>query len=221
MKLFDFSKSYEEMGQTNKLLVIILLLMAVALTVQSYLLATRHERIILMPPYLDKKMEVAWNSANQAYYEAFAYQVATLIGNVTPQNLKFVTDYLGLVMSAEVYSRVKPQLQAYGSDESFKRGTVFSYFTPTAVRFEDKVNKVFVSGFLNTTPMAMSTAPGSNKIVAKAVTYEMAFKMYNGRPLIVGFDSYEGNKPHTQEWLKQNQRAEEARAAKEKEQETK
>lgn len=221
MRLLDFSKSYEEMGQTNKMLVFILVFMAIAMAVQSFILATRHERIVLVPPYLDKRMEISWNSANKNYYEAVAGQVATMIGNVTPQNLKFVTDHLALVMSPKVYAVVKPQLQAYGDNESFKRGTVFSYFTITAIRFEDKVNKVFVSGFLNTTPMAMSTAPGSNKIEAQPVTYEMAFQMNNGRPVIVAFDSYPGHKPKTQDWLRQNQRAEDARAAKEKEQETK
>lgn len=206
MKLQDISRSYEALGQSNRMLMVTALCLAISLVCMSFILLTRHERVVLVPSYIDQRMEVSWNSANQAYYKSFAVQVAMLIGNVTPGTLKFTTDYLGMVMSAEVYSKVKPQLTAYGKDESFLRGTVFSYFTVQALHFEDKVNKVFVTGFLNSSPMQIATGPGASRIETKQVTYEMQFKMSNGRPLIVAFDSYPGNQPRTQEWLKRNQR---------------
>lgn len=209
MKFDVFNKSFEEMGQSNKLLLAIVLVLAMAVLLQGFMMLTRRETVVLVPPYIDKRMEVAWNKSNRAYYEAFAVQIATMVGNISPQNLDFVVDYLGIVMSSQVYMQVKPQLLAYGEDPGFKRGTVFTYFTPTAVRFEDQVNKFFVSGFLNSAPMQVSTMPGANRMDSKAITYEMQFNMHNGRPVVIAFQSYEGHKPRTQEWQKNNERRQE------------
>lgn len=218
MKLSNFSKSYDALGESNRMLLVIAVSLSVALACLSVVLLNRHERVVLVPSYIDQKMEVSWNSANQAYYKSLGVNVAMLIGNVTPGTLKFTTDYLGMVMSADIYAKVKPQLTAYGGEDSFKRGTVFTYFTVQTVFFEDKVNKVFVTGFLNTSPMEVASETGASRIAVKQVTYEMQFKMANGRPLIVGFDSYEGNKPKTQEWLKRNHKRLEAMAENAKEQ---
>ena len=197
------------MGQSNKMLLGVVIILALVVLLQTFMMTTRHERIVLVPPYIDKRMEVAWDKSNRHYYEAFAVQIATLVGNISPQNLNFVVDYLGILMSKTVYMQVKPQLLAYGEDPGFKRGTVFTYFTPNAVRFEDQVNKFFVSGFMHTAPMQVSTMPGANRIQSKAVTYEMQFNMHNGRPVVISFESYEGNKPRTQEWHKNNDRHQE------------
>lgn len=209
MKMENMKKSYDEITSTNKLLLLSVVFLSIAVSLLVMYQATRHTRIVMVPPYIDKRLEVSWNSANQAYYKSMGLQIANMIGNVTPQTIRFVTDSLALYMSKDVYAQVKPQLSTYAEDESFKRGTTFSYFTPQSVRYEDKVDKVFVTGHLVTTPMVVN--PGQNRAVSKIVTYEMAFIMNNGRPIVTAFDSYEGNRIHSQEWLRKNEKVLEAK----------
>lgn len=214
MKLGIFSRSYEEMGQSNKMLLFAVLALSIAVLMLAWKTLGSHDRIVLTPPYIDGKMEIAWNSANQNYFKGLSFSIATNVGNITPDTSTFVLDNLALLMSKDVYSRVKPQILAYINDEAFKRGTVFSYFSPTRVYYEDKVDKVFVTGILTTEAMSVSSESSGRRMTTKAVTYEMKWAMNNGRPVMTEFNSYEGKTPRTSDWLRKNEKRLEEEAKK-------
>lgn len=189
----------------------------VALSVTVLVLAVmafqNRERVIIMPPHIDKRVEIAWNSANEAYYKGFAVYIASMLGNVTPNSMNFVIDSMKWIMEPKVFVGVSTKLMALSRDPLFLRNNSANYFVPGKITYEAELNKVFVSGAIVNTNFKSAEdviGDGANSAKSKvapnaeAVTYEMVFRMVDGRPQVTEFTSYPGEQPHTQKWLSQN-----------------
>jgi conjugal transfer pilus assembly protein TraE len=156
---------------------------------------TMHERIVLVPPVLEHKADVSWNSANEEYYKSVGLYFAVLIGNITPSNVNFVSKTLASLLDPEIYEQVKVKLKSYSEDLGMNSSNVVNFFSPKNVVFEKDTNKVFVNGTLTT------TSSGGNPHF-REVVYELSIEIRNGLPIITSLDSYEGTEGHTLEWIK-------------------
>lgn len=160
-----------------------------------------HERVTLVPPQLDKQAEISWNSADANYMKAFGLYVASMVGNITPKNVKLTADAIGAHLDAEIYAPVRSQILSLANDETFQRSNAMNYFAPSSVTYEvdeQKRNKVFVVGTLTTVGFNQNdnTRPDGNPVV-----YEIGVKIQAGRPIITSFTSYQGKQPHTAKWV--------------------
>ena len=156
-------------------------------------LGDQHERIVLVPPDLDQRAQIAWESANQEYIKSFAMYMATLIGNLQPKTSATVLDSISIFLRPTVYSSVRTQLLRVLEDPVFRSsGSVFS-FMPQAIRYEPETRRAFVSG-------RITTLTGGGDKYTKAVTYEMTVQIRQGRPYVLHFTSYDDLKPHTARW---------------------
>jgi conjugal transfer pilus assembly protein TraE len=213
MDFSRFGKNWDLALRNNAGLLIANVLMAVALSVTSVLAFYNRERIVLVPPRLDDKMTVAWNNAGAEYFKAFGLFVATLLGNITPANSKFVADQLSTFIEPKLYAPIRTQVLAYADDPRFARAASFNYFSPQKVAWEPATSKVFVLG---TITMSSFNPQISGPYEYRTVVYEFQFSMNDGRPLIVDFNSYPGTEARTLAWIEKNQRTLE-REAKERE----
>lgn len=154
---------------------------------------TRHERIVIVPAGLSTKATLEWTSADASYYKAFGLFIATLIGNITPHNVKFVSDALSPYMGSAVYSDVRKRLLSIAETEQFRDSAAATRFIPASVVYEPDTHKVFVQG-----QMIITTAVSSKQ---NELVYEMTLVMRNGQPTVDNITSYEGIDMHTQEWI--------------------
>lgn len=176
--------------------VILALLLFVAVT--EMLSVKDKERIALVPPYLNEKMSVGWNSASENYYKSFGLYFATLVGNITPSNVDFVIDILSTFLAPEIYTSIKPKLIALSKDAVFRESGGTSAFHSSHIDYEPETSKVFVMGTMTTASYA-KTQPE-----LKTVVYEMAIHIKDGLPNITYLDSYEGAQPRTLKWMAAN-----------------
>lgn len=141
-------------------------------------------------------------AASPEYYKGWAFYVANLIGNITPENLSFVISRLSEIFSPKIFPVVKSHLLAMGRDPAFNSATSLSYFAPSRAIWEPGTKKVFVTGrYVNTTATQAGSYDRSQNVVL-----EFIFTMIDGRPLLVHFSSYEGTQPHTLAWRKTHDR---------------
>lgn len=203
MNLTRLGKNWDFALRNNSVLLATNIFLAIALTVTSVLAFFNRERVVLVPPRLDEKMVVAWNNAGAEYFKAFGVFVATLLGNITPANSKFVADQLSVFIEPKLYAPIRTQVLAYADDPRFARAASFNYFSPTKVVWEPATAKVFVLG---TITMSSFNPQISGMYEYRTVVYEFKFVMNDGRPLIVEFNSYPGGEARTLAWIEKNQR---------------
>ena len=100
--------------------------------------------MILIPPGLSEKSEIAKNKASEGYKKAWGMYTATLIGNVTPENADFVLDSFSGMVTGEIRSIVTEQIAQ--ELDTLKQEKVSSTFEIVRVTYEPESDKVFVTG---------------------------------------------------------------------------
>lgn len=202
MKLPKMSANWSIAALNNRGLLVSNIALAFTVVILGVLAFNQRERVVLVPPHLDQRVEVSWNAATANYYKGWGMYVATLMGNLTPKNVKFTADVLGPMFTPEVYAPIRSKMLALLDDPNFARANAFNFFTPQQNIYEPELNRVFVTGFLVTS--AYNYVTSGSAADTKPVVYEMDFRMQLGLPIITRFDSYEGSQPHTQLWLSKN-----------------
>lgn len=203
MKMSILGQTLELAIRNNIVLLVANVLMAICLVMSVAVNLSVHERIVLVPPYMDKKMDVSWKSANADYYKAWGLYATTLVGNVTPKTVNFVADAIGFLLHPSIYPKIRAQIKSLADDPVFQKANAINYFVPHDITYEvdaDKKQKVFVAGQLITSSFEAPNALTGARSDYKSVIYEMTFESSDGRPVIVDMTSYPGNQPHTIKW---------------------
>lgn len=139
--------------------------------------------IVLIPPNLSEKAEVAKNKASEGYKKAWAVYVATLIGNVTPENADFVLDSFTGMVTGEIRGIVAEQIAQ--ELDTLKQEKVSSSFEIVRVTYEPETDKVFVTGRNRMTGAGGKTSPTEQ-------TFEFKIDVKQYSPIITHMASYEG-----------------------------
>lgn len=166
-----------------------------------YASMTTHERIVVVPPGVNQTTSVGWADADATYYKSFGMFVATLIGNITPANVDFVSKSLSGYMDSAVYSDVRKKMIALAGSREFRESAGATKFVPTAIAYEPDTHKVFVAG-----QMAVMNAQSSVQ-TSEDLTYEMTIRIREGQPVITAISSYSGLDPHDNGWIKRQAEA--------------
>jgi conjugal transfer pilus assembly protein TraE len=195
MLIDKFKRKAKEATTVNAVLLTVALASTASTVFLSAKIASQHERIVLTPPHVHERMEVAWNSASAEYYKSFGLYVAGLVGNITPKNVDFITDVLSGFLHSSIYADVRTKLKAMSEDPVFRDSGAYSYFMPEQIIYEPDTSKVFVVGNVMLGTAARQPRP-------EAIVYELMIRMENGRPIVYGLQSYPGNEPRTVEWKK-------------------
>jgi len=161
--------------------------------VLAALAAFRTERsVILVPPGLNKEVEVTRNRASAEFKQAWGLFLSELLGNITPGTVDFIRQTLAPMLASSIYQEVMEDLTR--QVEEIKRNQVSLSFQPAEVLYEEETDKVFVTGRLR------AQGPGSRP-VDTIRTYEFIVDINDYRPLIRHIDGYPG-RPRTKEQLK-------------------
>ena len=198
MKTIRFVSTWETSIRAILILSVVVVLQSVAIGILGAKLYQTHERVVIVPPLAlqnGNRMEIAWKSANQEYSKSFAMYVASLLGNVTPQNVNFVADVVSGFVSPKIYTDVRAKILAMAQDEIWATSGQASYFVADELIYEDITNRTFVVGKFFVTQH--SGGPEYRPVV-----YEMVINIKEGRPIVEYLTSYEGSKPRTIEWLR-------------------
>lgn len=192
----NLKSALRNMGQLqamSKALMLSNIIMAAGLVYAFASMSGERERVVLVPPMLDGKAEIAWNSANKEYIKSFGMYIATMVGNIQPKSSTVVLDAVSAFMDPLIYTEFRRQLMTLMEDPVFKAsGSVIS-FLPNSIQYEADTNRVFVTGTL------ITATSGAQKY-QKQVTYEMSISIREGRPWVSHFLSYEGSIPRTVSW---------------------
>lgn len=183
MRFKQFASTWLGLQNSNRFLniVCVSLIVLVFIVVIGWL--KKDTVVILVPPGLSEKSEIARNKASAGYKKAWAMHTAILIGNVTPENADFVTESFADMVTGEIRSFVVEQITQ--ELDTLKQEKVSSTFEIVRVTYEPESDKVFVTG-----RNRMSGAGG--KSTPTEQTFEFIIDVQQYSPVITHMASYEG-----------------------------
>src|SRR5690606_36334310 len=90
--------------------------------------------IVLTPPQLSDKVELTPSTATAEFKRDWGVYLATLMGNLTPDNVGFVTDAVSSLLSPALYQDVRASLAA--SANLIRAENLSVRFSPSSVQYE-------------------------------------------------------------------------------------
>lgn len=170
------------------------LVLAICLMICLFFVISKRERLVIIPPIMSERVELAYDSANEPYYKSYALYVASFLGNINPDNATFVREGLSLSFTAELYNSVQRMI-AENAEKMRTTGRSIRFY-PDKVLFEEKTGRTFVAG-------KQEIVSASGAVSDQDVTYEMQIQIRDGLPKVYKFSQYSGS-PHTEEWMQRN-----------------
>ncbi|MBG6083011.1 TraE/TraK family type IV conjugative transfer system protein [Rubrivivax gelatinosus] len=193
MKLTNLLSSWDATKKVASVSLASNLVLSLGLWQAVWRLADDHERVALVPPFLNEKVTVGWTTADAQYIKSFAMYFALLTGNVTPKNATFIADSLSSLVSTRDYPVVRKQILALAKDPVFQRIGASVRFDVSDVVYEPETRKSFVLG-----EQVMKDATGHEEKLP--IVFEFEVRIENGRPIVYSPTNYPGNEPRTKEW---------------------
>ncbi|KAA0574604.1 hypothetical protein FZ983_27270 [Azospirillum sp. B21] len=207
MNVKDIIRRVKSGQGENRLYRVLVPMQAAAILLLLVQLMQSRERIIIVPPELNGKAEVAYNSANTEYKEGIALFLAQLLGNITPENADFVKSAIGPFLDPSIYNDVMREVERQVND--FKVEHVAQSFKPKKLFTEAATGKVFAFG--------AGILEGVSGNTQKAdQSFEFVINVRRFRPLVTALETYQGE-PRTKEVLERMHQQELQRAERERE----
>lgn len=179
----NFASTWLSLQASNRFLKLVCLsLMGInLLTLIGWL--KKDTAVILIPPSLSEKSEIAQNKASEGYKKAWAMYTATLIGNVSPENADFVLDSFSNMVTGEIRSLIIEQVAQ--ELDMLKQEKVASRFEIVRVTYEPETDKVFITGRNVLIGAVSKSAPTEQ-------TFEFQIDVKQYSPIITQMASYQG-----------------------------
>jgi conjugal transfer pilus assembly protein TraE len=192
MKLNDFLTSWESVHSENRIhrMLILGLLSTNILTGIAVLRTDR--TVVLLPPALQKEVEISRREASSSLKESWALYLAELLGNVTPANGDFIEKNVAPLLAPGIYREVTEALSE--QIRALKVDRVAVSFKPKQVFYEAETDKIFVTGD------HVTQGPNSHPEI-RGRTYEFRILFKDYRPLLDSIDVY-ADEPRTLEHQK-------------------
>lgn len=152
------------------------------------------ERVIVLPPDIQKEIWVRGAEVSESYIEEWAYYLSTLLLTASPSTIEYQTDLVLRHVSPEAYAVLKRQLKQ--DADHLQKNNAASVFQPKEVVIDKKAMTATITG-------SLSSLIGKERVLEKQTTYEMAFTMTKGKFLqLTSFEQL--NKEHKQDEEKTN-----------------
>jgi len=137
------------------------------------------ERVILIPPGIEKSFWVSPQSVSPEYLSEMTSFFAGLRLNITPSSLIYQKETLLRYTAPEFYNLLKAQLTTEAAQ--IKEERLVSMFYPVNRKVDMKNMKVMIEGDLK-------TYVGESSLPVKRVKYWVGYRYDNGRLLVKSFE---------------------------------
>lgn len=194
MKGSTYKFGFKGAQETIKLQKYAVLAMSITILILVFGLLQKRERLVIIPPVIDERIELAYNAANEPYFKSYALYVASFLGNINPANANFVKEGLSLSFAPELYGEMQAKITE-DAEKMRVSGRTLRFFADR-VLFEPGTGKTFVAG-------KQEIVSAAGNVHDQDVTYEMAIVIRDGLPKVQKFAYYTGA-PRTEEWLQRN-----------------
>ncbi|AEH16228.1 type IV conjugative transfer system protein TraE [Shewanella sp. SM101] len=176
-------ESYDNLNVSNKNIGRSNLGLTVAVVFLTLMVMNKETEIIVMPNDFKEPIIMNGNQITQEYKIQWGLMIATILGNVTPKNSKFVIDRITKMVPLELNPDEAEALMVSTIEEMTLRG-VSEKFVPSDAIYSSITDYVWVVGEKTTTSLKTGAADSGS------YTYELKIGVRNGSPMILDIQQY-------------------------------
>ena len=140
---------------------------------------------IVIPPNMSEEITITGNKVSESYKTQWALFFSTMIGNINPNNINFVTEYILKALSPDLQAKIGETLQS--QINIMQTRGVDQTFSPNDIYYDPKNDVVYVWGTKTTKLINVPDKTESSKW-----TFEWVLGMKNGLPRIAYVNQYSG-----------------------------
>ena len=174
MRLDSFVDKNNSIKAENRLLrftVVVVGIVAVVSAVLSYN-AVRYQKIVILPPVVDKRIVISGNTVNDDYVRLFVRYATGLLFNYTPHTFRGQSKELLRLVTPEAYNAFNGRVTVMA--DNIERLLVSSVFYPQRMSINQSKKEVTVRGL-------RQQYSHSSSIGNKQKEYVIRYKIMNGR----------------------------------------
>lgn len=180
----NLGRTYADYMNTKKHLMIANVALSVVVLTLLFLLITKGDTIVMVPPQLQQEAIIANGEGNEEYQKRFAFAFTNVVGNVRPKTVDFIVDTMYETFSPALRERVGVTLKNEARilrDRDLEQEWDFE-----DMLYSPKKKIVWVWG--KRTIKGDGVPPMTSNY-----TYEWQIKPIDGLPRITHFKSYDGH----------------------------
>jgi len=179
MNLDLFVKKTANLYAENRLLKFVITVLTIAVIINSYFSyrALHYQKVIILPPVVDKRIEITGNQVNDAYIRLFVRYAMTLLANYQPETVESQFEEFLTLVTPSAYPEVEKVLSDL--EGTVKKLDLSSVFYPQDVQIDRKKHTITVIGREKKTSKDVVVESGPKKYVLK-------YKIINARFYIDG-----------------------------------
>jgi conjugal transfer pilus assembly protein TraE len=179
MKIQTFLQQSSNIYAENRLLkftVVCLSIAVIIISIFSYS-ALKYQRVVILPPVVDRRIEISGNSVNEDYVRLFARYAMTLLNDFTPGAAPGQFSELLTLSSPSFYPAFQKTLN--GMKDTITKLNLTSVFYPQALSIDTEKKVIEVTGQQKHFAGAVMVDNGLKK-------YQITYVITDGRFFIDG-----------------------------------
>lgn len=184
MKIATVMSSWTGALATARVVTAVVIVEAVALVAMAVALNRVDRTVVMIAPEDGRQLSVSRQSADASYLEVWAYSLANLFGNVTPQNVGFVKERVAPLLCPDVYEQTMQTLSAQA--DTIRQDRTAISFLPDHVLSDPAAGRFYVEGMSVSHPVM----GGENRFPR---TFEFQLSVRGYRVVVCSLDSYQGS----------------------------
>ncbi|RLD98233.1 MAG: pilus assembly protein [Aquificota bacterium] len=155
MKIDKFIQKTSNLHAENRLLKFVVVCLGIAVVLSSFFsyIALHYQRVVILPPVVDKRVVISGNDVNEDYVRLFVRYAMNLLNNYTPNVARSQFEELLNLATPSFYPALQKTLMNLA--DTIKRLNITGAYYPQKVEIDTKRKIITVVGrkkeFTNTT----------------------------------------------------------------------
>ena len=184
MYIKKFINKFDNLKAENRLLKFVIIVIGTGCVVSSMISykAVKYQKVVILPPAVDKRIVIQGNSVNAEYIELFSKYAMSLLLNYTPQIYDDQINDLLKLTSPRYFPALNRKM--IEMKENVKRLAITSMFYPQTLRINQDDQEIKILG------LRIQTAQGY-EVEREEKIYNLKYQMINGRFYVDGIEEIE------------------------------
>ncbi len=192
MELDARNKSLRESASLIRKQQMVLVFLAGALIILSYIIFNQTKIVILETPGMPANSVIQKTSMDKGAQRAVLVAVTNNLAQINPANIEYQKAFLQAFLAPAVYTKISMEMDTQIKRLIDQRELGSYYFVLKSTEYDPKIDTHFILGDVHTVNAAKDTA--------EPYVFEYVMHVENYRPVIDNVTSYPGTRPHNSAW---------------------